>query len=69
MFGVSQNTLLIGNTFSTDPTLLTQIGLDVSDVQPRHLTLSKIIDATIHSQTVDYEANLRKRHPRTNPET
>ena len=33
--GVSPNTLLFGNAFAIDPTLLTQIDRDVSDVKPQ----------------------------------
>lgn len=69
--GVSPDTLLLGSIFSTVPSLLTQIDLDVSFVQPRLIrdfvvTLiarhANLIDEVIHSQTAMNEANLRKRY-------
>ena len=65
--GVSPNTILFGNAFSTDRSLLTQIDQDVSGVKPRSTqdfvdTLiarqALIINAAIHSQTAINEANL-----------
>jgi hypothetical protein len=70
LLGVSSNTLLFGNAFSTDPSLLTQLD-DVADAQPRSIRnfvdslierQAKIIEAAIQSQTVVYTANLRKRY-------
>ena len=69
--GVSPNTLLFGNDFSTDLFLLTQLDRDVSNKQPRSIrdfvdTLierqAKLIDAAIQSQTSLNTANLRKRY-------
>ena len=69
--GVSPNTLLFGNAFSTDPSLLTQLDCDVADAQPRSIrdfvdTLidrqAKIIDTAIQSQAAVNTANLRKRY-------
>ena len=66
--GSSPNTLLNGDAFSVDRTLLTQIDQDVADLKARLTqdfvdTLiarqARIIDATIHSQTAINEANLR----------
>ena len=63
--GASPNTLLFGNAFSTDPSLLTQLD---RHVQPRSIrdyvdTLierrAKIIDAAIQSQTSFNASNLR----------
>ena len=68
--GISPNTLLFGNAFLTDPSLLTQLDHDVTDVQPRSIrdfidTLierqTKIIDAAIQSQTSVNNSNLRRR--------
>jgi len=65
------NTLLFGNAFSTDPSLLTQIHRDVSDVHPQSIRdfndtfierQSKIIDAAIQSQKSLKTSNLRKRY-------
>ena len=60
---VSPNTILFGNAFSTDRSLLTQIDQDVSGVKPRSTqdifdTLiarqAIIFDAAIYSQTKRY---------------
>ena len=70
-FKISPDTLLFGNAFSTDPSLLTQLDRDVTDVQPRSIrdfvdTLierqAKMIDAAIQSQTSVNTSNLRKRY-------
>ena len=67
--GVSSNTLLFGNAFSVDRTLLTQIDQAVTDVKPRSTqdfvdTLiprhAQVIDAAIHPQTAINEAKLRR---------
>jgi len=69
--GVSPNTILFGNAFSTDRSLLTQIDQDVSGVKSRSTqdfvdTLiarqALIINAAIHSQTAINEVNLQKRY-------
>ena len=67
----SPNTLLFGNSFSVDRTLLTKIDQNVAAVNPRSTqdfvdTLiarqTQIIDTAIHSQTSINEANMRKRY-------
>ena len=69
--GVSPKTLLFGDAFSTDPSLLTQMDRDVADSPPRLIrdfvdTLierqAKPIDAAIQSQKAVNTANLRKRY-------
>jgi len=69
--GVSPNTLLFGNAFSKDPSLLTQLDRDVSNEQPRSIRdfvdtsidrQAKLIDVAIQSQTFLNTANLRKRY-------
>ena len=46
--GVSPNILRFGNAFSTDPSLLTQLDCDVSDVQPR--SIRDFVDTLIEHQ-------------------
>jgi len=69
--GVSPNTPLFGNAFSTEPTSPTQSDRGIFDVQTRSTKdfvdtsitrEAKIIDTAIHSQTAINEANLRNRN-------
>jgi len=69
--GVSPNTIHFDNAFSTDPSLLTQLDRDVTDLQPRFIrdffdTLiecrAKLIDAVIQSQMFMNTSNLRERY-------
>ena len=46
--GVSPNTLLFDNAFSTDPSLLTQLDRDVSNEQPR--SIRDFVDTLIERQ-------------------